>query len=179
MAMVVIAYAVLAIGAYIRMRGTRIVTCPESKQPAAVTVDAAHAALGGVVDPSNIEIATCSRWPGRPECAQACATEIAREPKRTTTFQLMAEWYAGKTCAICTRPIPPLSHFALEAGLMSPSAPGVTIAWVDIPAPQLPSMLATHVPVCSSCHLMTWFQREHPELVVDRHRPQENTPASH
>src|SRR6476659_2068792 len=119
------------------MRGTRIVTCPESKQPAAVTVDAAYAALGGVVDPSNIEIATCSRWPGRPECAQACATEIAREPKRTTTFQLMSQWYAGRTCAICNRPIPPLSHFALEAGLMSPSAPGVTIAWVDIPAQQL------------------------------------------
>jgi hypothetical protein len=179
MAGVVVTYAVLAVGAYIRMRGTRIVTCPETKQPAAVTVDAAHAALGVVVDPSNVEISTCSRWPGRPECAQACAAEIAREPKRTTTFQMMAEWYAGKQCAICKRDIPPLSHFALEAGLMSPSSAGVTIAWVDVPAQQLPAMLATHLPVCSSCHLMTWFQHEHPELVVDRHRAQENAPTAH
>lgn len=173
MAAVVAAYAVLAIAAYFRMRGTRIVTCPESKQPAAVTVDAARSALGRVFDPSDVEISTCSRWPGRPECAQACATEIAREPGRTTAFQLMSEWYAGKPCAICNRPIPPLSHFALEAGLMDASSPGVTIAWVDVPAQQLPAMLGTHLPVCSSCHLMSWFQREHPELVVDRHRTQE------
>jgi hypothetical protein len=177
-AVVVFAYLVMAIAAYIRMRGTRIVTCPETKQPAAVTVDAAHSALSGVLDPLNIEISTCSRWPGRPECGQACATEIAREPK-TTTFQLMAGWYAGKQCAICKRDIPPLSHFALEAGLMSPSSPGVTVAWVDVPAQQLPGMLATHLPVCSSCHLMAWFQREHPELVVDRHRTQETETTVH
>ncbi len=171
MALVVITYAGLAIAAYIRMRGTRLVTCPESKQTAAVTVDAAHSALSGVFHPSDIQISACSRWPARPECDQACAREIARAPKRTTTFQMMAQWYAGKPCGICGRDMPPLSHFGPEAGLMSVTSPEVvTVAWTDVPPQQLPKMLPTHLPVCSSCHLMTWLRHEHPDLVVDRHR---------
>jgi hypothetical protein len=181
MALVVVAYAALAITAYFRMRGTRIVTCPESKQTAAVTVDAAHSALGGIFDVADIQISTCSRWPARPECDQACAGEIARAPKHTTTFQMMAQWYAGKKCAICGRDMPALSHFAPEPGIMSvtSSPEAVTIAWVDVPAEQLPKMLPTHLPVCSSCHLMTWFRHEHPELVVDRHRTQDSDTIVH
>ncbi len=172
MAVVVITYGALAIAAYIRMRGTRLVTCPESKQIAAVTVDAAHAALSGIFDPSDIELSSCSRWPGVPGCDQACARDIAREPARTTAFQMMTEWYAGKTCGICGRDLAPLSHFGPEPGLMS-VAPGqvVTVAWTDVAPEQLPAMLSTHLPVCSSCHLMTWFRHEHGDLVVDRHRP--------
>lgn len=180
MALVVAAYFALAVAAYFRMRGTRIVTCPEAKQPAAVTVNAAHSALSGLFDPADIEISTCSRWPARPECDQACAREIAREPKRTTAFQMMAEWYAGKQCAICGRAMPPLSHFAPEPGLLSPASPnGVTIAWTDVPADQLAKMLPTHLPVCSSCHLITWFRREHPDLVVDRHRTHQDETIVH
>jgi hypothetical protein len=180
MALVVVAYAALAIAAYIRMRGTRIVTCPESKQPAAVTVNAAHSALSGLLDPADIQISTCSRWPARPECDQACAREIASAPNRTTTFQMMAQWYAGKQCGICGRDMPPLSHFAPEPGLMSvTSQPPVTVAWTDVPPEQIPKMLPTHLPVCSSCHLMTWFQHEHPELVIDRHRTQQTDTRVH
>ena len=171
MALVVVTYGALAITAYIRMRGTRLVTCPESKQTAAVTVSAAHSVLGGVFNPSDIQISTCSRWPARPGCDQACAREIARAPKRTRIFELMAQWYAGKNCGICGRIMPPLSHFGPEAGLMSvTSREVVTVAWTDVPPEQLPKMLPTHLPVCSSCHLMTWFRHEHPDLVVDRHR---------
>jgi hypothetical protein len=179
-ALVVIAYAALAIAAYIRMRGTRIVTCPESKQPAAVTVNAAHSALSGVFDPADIQISTCSRWPAKPECDQACSREIARAPERTTTFQMMAQWYAGKQCGICERNMPALSHFGPEPGLMSVTSPTpVTVAWTEVPPAQLPKMLPTHLPVCSSCHLMTWFRHEHPDLVVDRHRTQETDTTVH
>jgi hypothetical protein len=171
MALVVVVYATLAIAAYIRMRGTRIVTCPETKQPAAVTVDATHSALSGVFTPADVQISSCSRWPARPECNQACAREIVQQPNRTSAFQLMAQWYAGKQCAICKRDMPPLKHFAPEPGLLSVASPtGMTVAWTDVPAEQLPKMLATHLPVCSSCHLITWFRHEHPDLVVDRHR---------
>ena len=180
MALVVMVYAGLAIAAYIRMRGTRIVTCPASKQSAAVTVDAAHSALSGVFEPADIQISTCSLWAARPECDQACAREIALSPKRTTTFQMMAQWYAGKQCGICGRDMPALSHFGPEPGLMSvTSKTPVTVAWTDVPAEQLPKMLPTHLPVCSSCHLMTWFQHEHPDLLVDRHRIQETDTTVH
>lgn len=180
MAVVVIAYAALAIAAYIRMRGTRIVTCPESKQAAAVTVNAAHSALSGVFDPADIQISTCSRWPAKPKCEQACARQIAQAPMGTTTFQMMAQWYAGKQCAICGRDIPALSHFGPEPGLMSVTSPTpVTVAWIDVRPEQLPEMVATHLPACSSCHLMTWLRHEHPELVVDRHRVQETDTTVH
>ena len=179
-ALVVAVYAGLGIAAYIRMRGTRIVTCPHSKQPAAVNVNAAHAALSGVFDSKDIQISSCSRWPEQQACDQACAREIARAPKATTTFQMMADWYAGKQCAICRREIPPLSHFSPEAGLLNVASPtAVTIAWPDVPPQQLPRMLETHLPVCSSCHLITWFRHEHPDLVVDRHRTHQDETIVH
>lgn len=171
MALVVIAYAALAVAAYIRMRGTRIVICPDSKEPAAVTVNATHSALSGVFDPADIQISTCSRWPEQHVCDQACTRQIARAPKGTTAFQMMAKWYAGKPCAICGRDMPPLSHFGPEPGVLSLASPtAVTIAWRDVPPALLPKILATHLPVCSSCHLITWFRHEHPDLVIDRHR---------
>ena len=90
------------------------------------------------------------------------------------SFAAMAKWYSGKQCGICGREIPPLGHFGPQPGLMrAGSSPPVTLAWIDIPAEQLPPMLETHVAVCASCHLMTWFQHEHAELIVDRHRVQE------
>jgi hypothetical protein len=95
-------------------------------------------------------------------------------PQRKPAFRTMADWYSGKRCALCGRDIPPLSHFGPEPGLMSAtSAPVTTVAWTDAPADQLSNILETHQPVCSSCHLMTWFQHEHPELLIDRHRTQE------
>ena len=178
MALVVVAYGVLALAAYIRMRGTHIVTCPETKQAAAVTVDGAHSALSGVFNPDDVELSACSRWSGPPRCDQACTQQLVRSPKGTTAFQMMADWYAGKQCAMCGRDIPPLSHFSLEAGLMSVES-NATVAWTDVPPEQLPKMLETHVPVCSSCHLMEWFRHEHPDLVVDRHRTQDADTTVH
>jgi hypothetical protein len=76
---------------------------------------------------------------------------------------------------MCGREIPPLSHFGPEPGLLSVTAASVvTVAWKDVPPEQLAKMVDTHLPVCSSCHLMTWFRHEHPELVVDRHRTQDS-----
>lgn len=98
----------------------------------------------------------------------------AAGPHRKPAFRTMAEWYSGKRCALCGRDIPPLSHFGPEPGLMSATSTAVTtVAWTDVPADQLSNILETHQPVCSSCHLMTWFQHEHPELLIDRHRTQE------
>jgi hypothetical protein len=89
-------------------------------------------------------------------------------------FAMVAHWYAGKQCSICGRDISPLSHFGPPAGLLRRESSSLnTISWLDVPADQIARTLETYVPVCSSCHLMTWFQHEHADLLVDRHRNQD------
>ena len=106
------------------------------------------------------------------EASMGAADSVGAHHK--PAFRTMAQWYSGKQCAICGRDIAPLSHFGPEPGLMSATSPTpVTVAWTDVSAEQLPDILDTHRPVCSSCHLMTWFQHEHPDLLIDRHRTQE------
>jgi hypothetical protein len=149
MALAVIAVVVAAMAGYFRISRARGATSPETHAPAAVA-EAAH--------PSGDE---------------------HRTPTRKTAFRTMARWYAGKRCAMCARDIAPLSHFGPEPGLMSAASPTITIAWTDVPSEQLAKMLDTHLPVCSSCHLISWFQHEHPDLVIDRHRAQEGETIVH
>src|ERR1041384_6164530 len=67
-----------------RYRGSRLVTCPETKKPAIVEVDALHASLTATVRLPDIRLENCSRWPlqkkrggegvvGRPICCAARA----------------------------------------------------------------------------------------------------------
>ena len=156
LALVVIAFAAGAVTAYLRMRPTRIAS-PQTKASGA-SVSAAR--------PSGD--------------THTGASQIARHPNRKQAFRTMAQWYAGKPCAICGRDIPPLSHFGPEPGLLNATAtPATTIAWTDVPVEQLSKILDTRQPVCSSCHLMTWFQHEYPDLLIDRHRTQETDVTMH
>jgi cytochrome c1 len=148
MAVVVIALAGGVLAAYFRMRHPRLVTSPDSGQPAVSE-------------------------------SAAVAREAASASDRKAAFRKMAQWYAAKQCAICGRDVAPLSHFGPEPGLMSETSPTATIAWTDVPPEQLPGMLSTYRPVCSSCHLMTRFRHEHPDLVIDRHRTQEADTTVH
>jgi hypothetical protein len=154
MALAVIAVAAGAMAAYARIR-TRSASSPETNQPM-VEAQSTYPAADVKDGPQHATAAT-----------------------RKAGFKAMARWYAGKRCAICTRDIAPLSHFGPEPGLMGAASPNVTVAWTDVPSDQLPAMLETHLPVCSSCHLMSWFQHEHPDLVVDRHRTQETDTIVH
>ena len=143
MALAVIAVVVGAMAAYFRISRSIGATAPETVRPA--IAEAAHPA----------------------------GDRDSHALTRKTAFRTMARWYAGKRCAICARDIAPLSHFGPEPGLMSAASRTMTIAWSDVPSDQLTTMLDTHLAVCSSCHLISWFQHEHPDLVVDRHRVQE------
>jgi hypothetical protein len=172
--LVVAAYVVIAIAAYVRMRGTRIVVCPETERAAAVTVDAAHAALGAMREHADVKLSGCSRWPERQDCAQACAAQIEAAPKQTLAFEILKQWYAGKSCAICHRAIPPLENIGPKPGLLNFASPGhETLSWEEIPAENLPAIFETHVPVCAHCQVTESFRRQFPDLVVDRHREQE------
>jgi hypothetical protein len=174
--LVVAAYVVIAAAAWFRMRGTRIVVCPETERPAAVTVDAAHAALGAMREHADVKLATCSRWPERQDCAQACAAQIEGHPKETLAFEILKEWYAGKTCAVCRRPIPRLDHGGPKPGMLNLSSAGHEIlTWEEIPAENLPAMFETHLPVCAHCQVAETFRRQYPDMVIDRPSPEERT----
>jgi len=58
--------------------GPRVVTCPETHQQVAVTIDAAHAAATGLCDTPRFRLADCTRWPARIQCAQDCLPEALR-----------------------------------------------------------------------------------------------------
>jgi hypothetical protein len=159
--------------AWLKARGLRVVTCPETQAPAAVELDAGHAALtAAVVGVPDLALKSCSRWSGRPACGQDCLPGIAAAPADCLVRMLAARWFEGKTCVYCHVPIdmdPLLGH---NPALMLPGDPGrVTTEWPEIPPDHLPAALATHVPVCWDCHVTETFRRRFPQLVIDNPEP--------
>jgi hypothetical protein len=176
--LVVAVYAGIALRAYARLRGTRVVVCPETHKPVAVKVDAAHAAATAVWEKPDLALKSCTRWPERRDCDQACTAQIAAAPEDTLAFQIARKWYAEKACALCRRPVPPLQHAGPKPGLLSTASPTRDIlVWDEMPAEVLPVALETHLPVCASCQVAEAFRRQFPELVVDR-KPHDNPGAS-
>jgi hypothetical protein len=90
----------------------RPVTCPETHQQVAVTIDATHAALTGLRGTPKFRLADCTRWPARVKCGQECLPEALRnqpytkgevEPSKTVRqiyhlpvlLAAFAAWYVG------------------------------------------------------------------------------------
>jgi len=64
-----------------RYSAPRSVACPETHQPAGVTIDARHAAATGLHGPPDFRLSDCTRWPARARCAQECLPEaVHNEP---------------------------------------------------------------------------------------------------
>jgi hypothetical protein len=152
LAAVAAAYAIVAVW---RLRGARLVVCPETDRAAAVTVAPARL-LSGTMSPP---VSTCSRWPAHRACNQACSAQVAVAPWETRVFAIVERWYAGKTCALCLRPIAPLHAFGAQPGLLDRSLkqPPSTITWHHAPAETLPALFKTHLPVCAHCHCREQF----------------------
>jgi hypothetical protein len=150
---------------YLAYRGARVVTCPETGRPAAVEVDAVHAALsrasaGGPL----LHLASCSRWPERQGCGQDCLAQVEAAPHDCLARTMLERWYSGKACAYCRRPFGAI-HWDHRPGVRL--ATGEIVAWPAIRPEHLPTALAAAVPVCWNCQIAETFRREHPELVVD------------
>jgi len=165
-------YLGIALHAWFRMRGARVVVCPETHQPAAVEVDAAHAAVSAMWENADVRLKTCNRWPERKDCDQACAAQIAIAPHDTLATAILQKYFAGKRCAICKRTIDGIHVAQPHPGLLN-VATHETLDWDEIPTQNLPDALATHLPVCANCQVSETFRRRFPDLVTDRdHRPQ-------
>ena len=167
-------YGAIAAFAWFRMRGTRVVVCPETKRPAAVSVDRAHAAMTALGDNADIRLKTCSRWPERAECDQACTAQIAIAPHDTKATALLASFFRDRQCLVCKRQIPPVGVAEPRPGLYNVET-GAILTWEAIPPETIPDVLATHTALCASCTLAERFRRQFPELVTDRpERPEQD-----
>lgn len=90
----------------------RAVTCPETHQQVAVSLDARHAAVTGLRGNPEFRLSDCTRWPERGGCGRECLPEAVRNPAYTAgevqpsrarrqiyhlpvLLAAFAAWYAG------------------------------------------------------------------------------------
>lgn len=163
----------IAVDVYWRFRGTRLVTCPENQRPAAVEVDARHAALNAIRGAADLKLAQCSRWPERHDCGRECVRQIEQEPAECLPRTMLAKYYAGKHCVLCGASFDGIESWGHCNGLMAPGR--LTMEWSEIASEQLPDVLQSHRPVCWNCHVAETFRRQHGDLVIDRPDPARRT----
>lgn len=79
-----------------RYSGSRPVACPENRQPAAVSLDARHAAATGIDGCPDLRLCECTRWPERSNCDRAClsqAVEAGPWPRREIRVEMKKQIY--------------------------------------------------------------------------------------
>ena len=136
--------------------GTRLITCPDNHQTAAVDINLFQ------------RMSDCSRWPEKAGCDQACFSQILAAPAACLVQKIAADWYTGKRCAVCERPIGAIVWHERPPALWAPD--GTTREWTGVAPEELPAVLASHAPLCWTCHVTMSFRREHGELVIERPR---------
>lgn len=156
----------LTLNVYRRFRGTRLITCPETRAPAAVALDARRAALGAARGRTELRVARCSRWPERRACDQACVPEIERSPEACRVQTIVTRWYDGRRCVFCGGRIAGGRAHGHESALLATD--GRTREWSAVAPESLPDVFTTDRPVCWNCHVAESFRREYPALVCDR-----------
>jgi len=165
---------IIAGRAYYRISGPMVVTCPETHQPAAVAVDAPHAALTAVIDATELQLKRCSRWPERQGCGQECLRQIEVAPEDCMVRTILSKWYEGKSCVLCGTPIGPIHSWDHKPGLIGPlstsdtSAAATVSECTAVPAEHLQEALDACKPVCWSCEVTEEFRRRNPGLVIEK-----------
>lgn len=165
-AVVVIVRLRRAVRTYLKFRGKRLVSCPETHKPTAVRVAAGKVALKATVGNERLRLSECSRWPEREGCGQECLAQIQEAPKACLVWTIINRWYQGQNCAYCHKPFGEIHWHDHPPALVDYARK--TVEWNEIPADKLQEALRTHWPVCWNCHIAETFRWEHPELVVDR-----------
>ena len=167
------ALVVLGIGYAVRglyfLRGSRLVTCPETGGTVAVDLDVKYSAVHSLFGRPHFRLQDCSRWPEKAGCGQMCLGDLEAAPHDCLARSIAARWYEGKTCVYCRREFGEVHWHDHAPAVLG--ADGITRQWKDLPPETLPRVLATHYPVCWNCHVAETFRREHPDLVVERPAP--------
>lgn len=163
---ILLVFAIVMIRAWRTYHGVHVIQCPETRRPAAVRVDTGHAALSAVThDEADLRLTSCSRWPERAGCDQACVPQIERDPKETRLDTILADIFTDQHCALCGKTIAGVPAIGHKPALRAPD--GRTIPCDQIAPEHIEEMLGTHRIVCWDCDIAETFRREHPELVID------------
>lgn len=152
--------------AYTRYKGTRIITCPETKTQAVVEIDAKHAALTSIVTKPDIRLESCSRWPLRKDCGQECLASLEGVPHDCLVQGVLMKWYRDKNCVYCGKHFGEVHWTDHKPALQSPD--GSLLDWSKVQLEELDRTLATSKAVCWDCYITQSFRLEHPDLVVYR-----------
>lgn len=156
----------LFLGGYLKYKGTRVITCPETKQPASIHLDSGHAASTGIFGDPELRLSDCSRWPEKKDCGQECLRQVEASPEDCLLRNILTRWYAGKTCVVCKREFGEINWYDHKPALLHPA--GYTVEWEEFPPEKVGQVLSIYKPVCWNCHIAERFRLEHPDLVVDR-----------
>ena len=147
-------------------RGSRSVTCPETKQPALVAVDALHASLTSIFGAPDIRLEQCSRWPIKKDCGQECLANVDVAPESCLVAAVLMRWYRDKNCVYCKKAFSEVHWLDHRPALLSPEKK--LLSWKEVDLERLQNVLETHLPVCWDCYIAQTFSLEHPDLVVLR-----------
>jgi len=151
------------------LRGTRLLTCPETHEAVAVEIAAGRAALTSLTGAAEFELKDCSRWPERQGCDRACIDQVEAAPRDCLVRTILARWYEGKRCSVCAADLSEVNWPGHRPALLAPD--GTSAAWKDLAPERIPEILKSHAPLCFDCHVAESFRRLHPERVTDRPWP--------
>jgi len=149
--------------------GERVIICPETGKQAMVELDVQRAAISSLIGQTNLRLESCWRWPMNQNCGQECLLQLDMADDSCLVRSVLEKWYRDKECAFCARPFEKIDLIDHKPALLNPE--GISVEWSEIPVAALTEAMATYLPVCWNCHIAQSFQREHPDLVVDRSLP--------
>jgi len=66
---------------YFKLRGTRLLVCPETHKLVLVEVEAGKMAMEAAIDEPYFQVKKCSRWPICKDCGQDCLTQMEAHPR--------------------------------------------------------------------------------------------------
>ena len=101
--------------------------------------------------------------------------QIESAPEACLVRNILADWYHGKSCALCRRDFHAIHWHDHKPGLVPPN--GDIPSWDAFRPEQVVDVLATHRPVCWDCRVAETFRRQHPGLVTDRPAPRRPWPS--
>lgn len=156
----------VALRTYLKYRGQRVITCPETHQAAAVHVDANNAARKALFGKSYVRLDQCSRWPERQNCGQECLSQVNADPAVCLVWNIVDQWYKGKACAYCQKPFTNIHWHDRHPALMAPDH--TCVQWNEVAPEKLPEVFESYLPVCWNCYIAETFRRQNPEKVLDR-----------
>jgi hypothetical protein len=134
---------------YFNNRGRRSVKCPDADVHGDVVVDHSFAFKSAVHSGHpEMRVASCSRWPEAGNCGQECLAQI--EATTENLERLLAKTYAGKDCAICSRPLTPNDWRQSRVAVLN--ADNKLFELKQLGTDKLQIALENKRPICWACH---------------------------